>query len=175
LPGGGMARSLQPHPLGNGRILFASENDGVSLLNVKHNSDNWTVSRSWASRGFKPTFNDFVVHGDSIYGFEGGDFCCIDAQTGKRRWKSGHYGFGQVLLLAEPSLLLVLSDEGEVVLLKANPQERQEIGRFQAIEGKTWNHPAIAQGRLYVRNGEEIACYELAKPKGLADKTEPRR
>jgi hypothetical protein len=59
---------------------------------------------------------------------------------------------------------LVLSENGEVILLKANPQEHQELGRFQAIEGKTWNHPAIAQGRLYVRNGEEMACYQLAHP-----------
>jgi hypothetical protein len=65
-----------------------------------------------------------------------------------------------VLLLAD--LLLVVAEEGEVILLKATPSAHEEIGRFKAIEGKTWNHPAIAQGRLYVRNGEEMACYQLA-------------
>jgi len=69
-----------------------------------------------------------------------------------------------VLLLTEQGLLLVLAETGEVVLLKASPDRHKELGRFQAIEGKTWNHPAIAHGRLYVRNAEEIACYELAKP-----------
>jgi hypothetical protein len=57
--------------------------------------------------------------------------------------------------------LLIVSEKGSVVLVAADPEEHKELGRFQAIEGKTWNHPAIAQGRLYVRNGEEIACYEL--------------
>jgi outer membrane protein assembly factor BamB len=163
LPAGGLFRPIQPHPLGNGQILFASESDGVLLLDVKRDGENWTVSRRWASRSLKPSFNDFVVHGDSLYGFDGNTFCCVDAQTGKRRWKSGRYGHGQVLLLEESSLLLVVTEDGEAILLKANPQAHEEIGRFQAIQGKTWNHPAIAQGRLYIRNGEEMACYQLAK------------
>jgi hypothetical protein len=157
---GGLFRPIQPHALGKGGILFASESDGVVLLNIKRDGESWTVSRQWTSRALKPSFNDFVVHDDSIYGFDGNIFCCVDAQTGKRRWKEGRYGHGQVLLLAD--LLLVLSEEGEVILLKANPAAHDEIGRFKAIEGKTWNHPAIAQGRLYVRNGEEMACYQLA-------------
>jgi hypothetical protein len=75
--------------------------------------------------------------------------------------KEGRYGSGQILLLADQPLLLVLTDTGEVVLVAANPDRHQELGRFQAIEGKTWNHPVIAHGRLYVRNADEMACYEL--------------
>jgi len=55
----------------------------------------------------------------------------------------------------------VLSESGEVILLAANPEKLTELGRFQALNGKTWNHPVVAHGRLYVRNAEEIACYEL--------------
>jgi outer membrane protein assembly factor BamB len=164
LPVGAPWRPMQPQPLGDGRILFASESDGVVLLEVKRDGDSWTVSRRWASRALKPSFNDFVVHDGSIYGFDGNIFCSVDAQTGQRRWKAGRYEHGQVLLLEEQSLLVVISEKGEVILLKANPQEHEEIGRFKAIEGKTWNHPAIAQGRLYLRNGEEMACYQLTNP-----------
>jgi hypothetical protein len=67
-----------------------------------------------------------------------------------------------VLLLVDQGLLLVLSEQGEVILVEANPEELKEVARFQAIEGKTWNHPTIVGDRLYVRNAEEIACYELA-------------
>ena len=109
----------------------------------------------------KPSFNDFVVHQSSIYGFDGRVLTCVDLQTGKRRWKHGRYGSGQVLLLEDQSLLLVVTDEGEVVLVAANPNGHQELGRFQAVRGKTWNHPVIAHGRLYLRNAQEIACYEL--------------
>ncbi len=43
-----------------------------------------------------------------------------------------------------------------VVMLTANPDKHEELGRFQAIEGKTWNHPAVAHGCLFVRNAEEM-------------------
>jgi outer membrane protein assembly factor BamB len=67
-----------------------------------------------------------------------------------------------VLLIADQGMLLVLSDKGKVALVDAKPDDFHELGQFQAIEGKTWNHPVIAQGRLYVRNSQEIACYDLS-------------
>jgi outer membrane protein assembly factor BamB len=156
-----MPRSLQPHAVGPAQVLIASQAEGTMLLDVKRDGDAWTVSRRWAAKSLRPSFNDFVVHGDAIYGFDGSIFACIDARTGERHWKDGRYEHGQVLLLADQSLLLVVAEDGQVVLLAANPKEHQELGRFQAIEGKTWNHPVLAGGRLYVRNGEEIACYDL--------------
>jgi outer membrane protein assembly factor BamB len=135
------------------------------LLEVKRDGGAWSVTQRWASQRLKPSFNDFVVHDGFIYGFDNNVFCCLDLQTGKRRWKEGRYDHGQVLLLAEPGLLLVVSERGEAVLLAARPDRHEELGRFQAVEGKTWNHPVLAHGRLYVRNATEIACYELAPPK----------
>jgi outer membrane protein assembly factor BamB len=107
----------------------------------------------------------FNSRSGAIYGFDGSIFCCVDAATGDRRWKGGRYGHGQVLLLADQKLLLVLTESGEAVLLAANPNKLEELGKFQALSGKTWNHPVVAHGRLYVRNDQEMACYEL----GAAD------
>jgi hypothetical protein len=118
-------------------------------------------AQRWASRQLKPCFNDFVVHDGFLYGFDGNIFCCVEMETGKCRWKEGRYDHGQVLLLADQGLLLVVSESGEVVLLSANPDRHEEHGRFQAIDGKTWNHPVLVRGRLYVRNDEWMACYEL--------------
>ncbi len=115
----------------------------------------------WQSTQLKPEFPDFVVHEGYAYGFDVNIFACIDLATGKRCWKAGRYGRGQVILLADQGVLLVISETGEAVLLAASPKEQQELGRFQAVNGKTWNHPVIAHGRLYVRNAEEMACYEL--------------
>jgi outer membrane protein assembly factor BamB len=162
-PAPGAPRSIQPHPLGADQVLVASEADlGLALVEVAHGGSTWSAERRWTSRDLKPAFNDFVVHDGHAYGFDGSIFTCVDLQTGKRRWKGGRYGHGQVVLLADPGLLLVVSETGEVVMLAADPKELRELGRFQAIEGKTWNHPVVARGRLYVRNGEEMACYELA-------------
>jgi len=155
-------RSIQPQLLGKDRVLIASEGDlGLALLDVKKDGDNWTATRCWASRELKPAFNDFVVHEGHAYGFDGRIFGCVELETGARCWKEGRYGQGQVLLLADQSLLLVLSETGEVILVKADPKKSEVLGRFHAIQGKTWNHPVIAHGRLYVRNAEEMACYQL--------------
>jgi outer membrane protein assembly factor BamB len=154
--------SLQPHVAGDSEVLISFTPDtGTTKLRVWHDAEAWHAEPKWTSKNLKPFFNDFVLHGDSLYGFDGNIFCCIDSQTGQRRWKSGRYGNGQVLLLADQALLLVLSESGEAVLVEANPQKQFELGRFQAIHGKTWNHPVLVKHRLYVRNAEEMACYQL--------------
>ena len=102
-----------------------------------------------------------MVHDGHAYGFDIDRFCCIDLSTGKRTWKEGRYGRGQVMLLPEKSLLIVVSEGGDIVLLKADPNRHEELGKFPAIKGKTWSHPVIAHGRLYVRNAVEMACYPL--------------
>jgi len=94
-------------------------------------------------------------------GFDGSAFVCFDPETGERNWRADGYGNGQVLLLADSDLLLILSERGVAALVEARPAAHREIGRFQAINGKTWNHPVIAHGKLFVRNGEEIACYQV--------------
>ncbi|MBA3323387.1 MAG: alcohol dehydrogenase, partial [Pyrinomonadaceae bacterium] len=86
---------------------------------------------------------------------------CVDAQTGERKWKGGRYGYGQ--LLAASGHLIVLTDTGEVVLVKADPAAYTEVTKFAALRGKTWNVPAIAGGRLLVRNDTEMACYSLTE------------
>ena len=58
-------------------------------------------------------------------------------------------------------MLLVLSEQGEAALVEAKAEAANEVAKFQAIEGKTWNHPVIAHGKLLVRNGEQAACYAL--------------
>jgi hypothetical protein len=105
-----------------------------------------------------------VVKDGYAYGFDGAIFCCIDLSNGERKWRGGRYGRGQVILLADQDLLLVLSETGEAVLVSAQPTRHAELGRFNAITGKTWNHPVVAHGKLFVRNAEEIACYELDSP-----------
>jgi outer membrane protein assembly factor BamB len=158
----GAPRTVQPHVVGANQLLVGTlTGSGVTLLEVIPENTGWKTDQRWTSQHLKPEFPDFVVHEGNVYGFDTAIFCCINATTGKRCWKEGRYGRGQVMLLADQSLLLVTSETGEAILLAANPKRHEELGRFQAVNGKTWNHPVIAHGRLYVRNAEEMACYEL--------------
>jgi hypothetical protein len=85
----------------------------------------------------------------------------VSLADGRLQWKARGYGNGEVLLLADQDLLLIFSESGSVALVDAVPERHNERCRFQAIEGKTWNHPVVAHGKLFVRNSEEAACYEL--------------
>jgi hypothetical protein len=66
-----------------------------------------------------------------------------------------------VLLLQKSALLLIAAENGQIVLVEANPSKWQELTKFDALEGRTWNHPVVIGNRLYVRNSQEAACYLL--------------
>ncbi len=130
------------------------------MLRIQKEADAWKVSEEWTSRKFRPYFNDGVLSRGFYYGFDGERLACIDIATGARRWEGKRYG-GQLLFLADMEMLLVLSDAGEVALVPATPEGFSETARFRAVTGKTWNHPTIAYGKLFVRNATEAACFEL--------------
>jgi hypothetical protein len=130
-------------------------------LKVAHDAGGWKADEVWTSNGLKPYFNDIVVHDGHAYGFDGGILSCIDLNDGKRKWKGGRYGHGQMVLLPGQDLLVVVSEEGEIALVAAKPDQYTEIARRPAIEGKTWNHPAVVGDKLLVRNGHEMAAFRL--------------
>ena len=158
---------VQPAVIAGGDVLLGSGsglagNTGMTRLAVSHGPGGWSVKERWTSMGLKPYFNDFVVHEGHAFGFDGSILACIDLDNGERKWKGGRYGHGQLVVLPDQDLLLVLSEEGELALVKAAPDRFTELARVPAIEGKTWNHPVLAGNILLVRNGEEMAAFRLS-------------
>ena len=108
----------------------------------------------------KNKFNSSVLHNGYIYGLDEGILVCLDVNTGERKWKDGRYGYGQIILAGNH--LIVSSDKGEIALVKASPDGYNEVTRFPALSGQMWNYPAIASGRLLVRNSNEMAAYDIS-------------
>jgi outer membrane protein assembly factor BamB len=153
---------VQPAVTADGDVLIvASAGSGTRRLAVAHGPGGWTASERWTSLGLKPYFNDFVVHDGHAFGFDGRILACIDLEDGARKWKGGRYGNGQLVVLHDQDLLLVLSEEGELALVRATADQFTELARLPVIQGKTWNHPVLAGDVLLVRNGEEMAALRL--------------
>lgn len=156
---------VQPAITDDGNILISEGyKKGIHKINVSNKSGNWIIKDLWLTTKIRPDFNDFVIHKGFLYGFEGLGLTCIDLRDGSRKWKSGRYG-GQVLLIADQDLLLVLSEKGELILGEANHDEFIELVKFQAIEGKTWNHHVLVKDILLVRNTQEMAAFKLTLAK----------
>ncbi len=157
--------SLQPAMTADGGVLIATSSDaggmGTRRLAVAQGTSGWTATEVWTSSGLKPYFNDSVVYDGYAYGFDGGILSCIDLKDGARKWKGGRYGYGQLVLLSDQGLLLVLSEEGELALVAAAPGQFTELARFPAMNDKTWNHPVVAGDLLVVRNGREMVAFRL--------------
>jgi uncharacterized membrane protein YhaH (DUF805 family) len=161
---------VQPALTADGELLISTAGPsgavGIRRLAVSQGEGGWAVEERWRSSGLKPYFNDFVVHEGHAYGFDKSILACIDVETGERVWKGGRYGHGQLILLADQDLLLLVSEQGELVLVAATPDSFAELARSPALEGKTWNHPVLRRDLLLVRNAEEMAAFRLSLADG---------
>ena len=158
---------VQPVPTGEGDVLLsmvdaAAVPIGTRSIAVSRGRDGWTVKERWTASTLKPSFSSVVVHDGHAFGFDGRILASIDVENGERNWKGGRYGSGQLLLLADQDLLLVLSEQGDLVLVEASPDRHAEVARFPAVSGKTWSQPTLVGDTLLVRNGREMAAFRLA-------------
>lgn len=146
---------------GNRVLLSKGYGGGTLLLQVTVDAQgDFSTKELWANHSLLRTkFTNVVLRDGYIYGLSEGVLECVELESGKRQWKRGRYGHGQLLLVDD--LLLITSEAGEVALVAANPEKYEELTKFAAIEGKTWNNPALSGNLLLVRNHEEAACYEL--------------
>jgi outer membrane protein assembly factor BamB len=140
-------------------LLSSAQGPGAVLLEISKSGPAYAARPVWQNNRMKNKFNSSVLYQGYIYGFDEAILACIDAKTGDLKWKGGRYGYGQLLLAA--GYLVVTTEQGDVVLVRATPDSHQELARFSAIQGRTWNIPAIDNGLLLVRNSTEMACFRL--------------
>jgi outer membrane protein assembly factor BamB len=159
-PGGHPHVSMPIIVPGDRLLVSSGYGVGSELLQIqKDPGGTFNATRIWKSNRLKAKFTDLIYRDGFIYGLDDGIMACLDASSGEQKWKEGRYGHGQEILVGD--VLLVTAESGEVILLDPNPQESRELTRFSALQGKTWNPPALAGQYLLVRNDKEAACYRL--------------
>jgi outer membrane protein assembly factor BamB len=149
----------QPVILGDRVLISTSSGGGAVMIELTRSGDRFAARELWRTNRMKNNFSSSVHHDGFIYGLDEFILACIDASTGELKWKGGRYGYGQVMLAS--GHLIVTTEQGEIALVRAAPESHQEVVRFAAIEGQTYNHPAIADGILLIRNAKEMAAFDL--------------
>ena len=154
------ANAAQPIVIGDNRVFYSSAyGSGATVVELTKSGDRFAVRELWRNIRMKNRQSSSVFRDGFIYGLDDGILACIDASTGALKWKGGRYGHGQILLAGDH--LVIVTEDGELVLTAATPDKLVELARFQALDGETWNVPAFADGILLVRNHEEIAAFDL--------------
>ncbi len=150
----------QPLLLGNGRVFISSSyGSGGAVVEISAFGDTLGAREVWRSNRMKNRFTSSVFYDGFIYGLDEAILACIDPATGELQWKGGRYGYGQVMLAS--GHLIVLTEDGDLALVRATPGEHEELARFPVLDSKTWNHPAMAGGYLLVRSLGEMAAFDL--------------
>lgn len=146
----------------NDKLFFSSAHPhaaGAAVLQIK--TDNGTASAQalWQSNVMQHHFSSAIFHEGHLYGADRAILKCIEAETGKEIWRQR--GFGEAALIFADGHLLVLGTSGTLALVEATPKAYREKARAQVLSGKCYTAPALAHGRLYLRNEEERLCLEL--------------
>ena len=149
-----------------GHIFTSTRTSGSRLLRIRVEGNNATVEQVWTEQEFQNH------HGGII--FLDGCFCgscmtsrsaswkCISCKTGQLTYSGS--GIGRASLCCADGMLYLLNHYRKVALVKANPEEFDLIDSFEIPEqgrGPTWAHPVVAGGRLYIRHGDFLYCYDI--------------
>ncbi len=140
-------------------FISAGYGHGAAVFELVKTGDRFQAKTVWENQRMNNKFTSSVLHNGHIYGLDESILASVNAVTGEQNWKGGRYGYGQVMLAGDH--LIVLTEDGDVVLVNATPARHEELARFPALEGKTWNHPVIADGKLLVRNLQEMAAFDI--------------
>ncbi len=139
--------------------LFVPSFQGSMMARIEKRGDGVAVEEVWRSNEMKNHFNSSVVHDGYVYGFDNAILKCVSAETGERMWAKR--GFGKGSLIVADGHLIVLGERGRLALAKASPDGFEEAGSFQALDGKCWTSPTLVDGRLYLRNLEQMIALDV--------------
>ncbi|MEZ6126675.1 MAG: PQQ-binding-like beta-propeller repeat protein [Planctomycetaceae bacterium] len=153
--------ATQPLMAGSDLVIATGYRGGVARLSISGASVTDGKPRVlWENRRtLKTKFCNVTSFDETLVGLDNGILVGVNAQTGDQLWKDGRYGHGQVLKVGHH--LLVIDEQGSLHLLKPDAVGQHAIAEFPVFDRKTWNHPAMANDLLLLRNDQEMVCLKL--------------
>jgi outer membrane protein assembly factor BamB len=142
--------------------LFISSNYGVggALLRLKAKGDPEVV---WKNNSMQNHFSTSVLQNGFLYGFSTDRLRCVEFKTGKVKWDQP--GLGKGSLLIADGHLIVLGEQGALVLAAATAKDYIEEARCEPLQGRCWSVPVLANGKLYLRNEKKLVALDLVNEK----------
>ncbi|MCI0413859.1 PQQ-like beta-propeller repeat protein [bacterium] len=138
-------------------FISAGYDQGAAMLRLKKKTDGMLeISEVWRNREMKNHFNNSVYHNSAIYGFDNAILKAIDAQSGKTLWREKRFGTGSIVRAG--NYLIILSDSGELACAKADPEALNVEAKLPVLKGKCWTPVTLADGKIFLRNHNEIVC-----------------
>lgn len=154
-------------PIFRDNMVFAASgyNNGGGLAKLEKGPDGITATEVYFTKRMQNHHGGMVLVGDYIYGFDGANLTCIEFKTGEVKWSDRSVGKGSVSYA--DGHIYARSERGPVALVEANPERYVEKGRFtppDQIGQTTWPHPVISGGKLYLRDMDQLFCYDIKDP-----------
>ena len=146
----------------DGFVFLSSDyGTGCALLKLTQGGRVGGASEIYFNRDMRNHYSTSVLIGDTVYGFSSGILTAMKFLTGEVAWRNRSVGKGSVTY-AE-GRLYALSEEGVMGLIDATPEGYTERSRFEIHRGSfpTWTPPVIANGKLYLREQDNLYCYDI--------------
>jgi len=161
-----------PTPIVSGDWVFCSsgyDDGGSALLRLTKNRGQVVMQEVWykTNRELQNHHGGMVLLGEHVYmghGHNNGFPVCFDLKSGRDLWRPGRGpGSGSAAITCADGHLYFRYENGTMALIEANPKEFRLKGKFDIAinNGKSWSHPVVFGGRLYLRDQDELICYDI--------------
>jgi outer membrane protein assembly factor BamB len=150
--------AADPVVIGNQMLITSGYKHGCALLEVSATG----AKRRWENKSMAMQINSPIVREGFVYGFDENVFKCLKLQDGSEPWADKSLGKG-ALMMSHDGRLIIMSERGELVVAKANPQKFNVVARAQILpKTKCWTSPVLANGKIYARNAAgDFVCVDV--------------
>ncbi|MCP4899563.1 MAG: PQQ-binding-like beta-propeller repeat protein [bacterium] len=163
--------AANPIPAGDNRFFIRHARRRGMLLEVLREGSGFAAREVWVSTDLKNTDSPTTYRDGYLYGMSGPFLTCVDAKTGERKWRSREPGDGFPMILNDH--LIIMTKQGSLHAAKASPAGYEEVANIDLFDHLGWTPPSFAEGKIYVRSLEKIACIGPGKAEQAAQVERP--